>query len=209
MLEQRSEEWFKYRAGKFTASDIHRMLGKEGLKKTKDSIDNYAFEKAVESLYGVEEQEGFISKDIERGITLEPLAFRRFKELKEFEFLEVKESTFIPYCNHSGATPDGYVSDNSNLEIKCPRRVKFFKMISKGLEEISNQYYCQMQMQMLCSETEKTYFFNYYIEKGIEYWHEIIVNRNESLIDLIKTRLNQSIEIKLEYIEKINKNIQC
>ena len=62
---------------------------------------------------------------------------------------------------------------------------------------------------MLCSETEKTYFFNYYIEKGIEYWHEIIVNRNESLIDLIKTRLNQSIEIKLEYIEKINKNIQC
>lgn len=205
---QRSDEWFKFRAGKFSASDIHRLLGKEGLKKTKDSINNYAFEKAVESLYGIEEQ-GFVSKDIERGVTLEPMAFKRFKELKEFEFLDVKECTFIPYTNHSGSTPDGYVSDNSNLEIKCPRRNKFFKMVSNGIEEVSTQYYAQMQMQMLCSKTDKTYFFNYHIENGIEYWHELIVNRDDDMIKLLDERIKQATEIKLEYIEKINNNIQC
>ena len=53
---QRTDDWFKEREGKFTASQIHRLLGKDGLKKTKDSIDSFAFEKAVETLYGREEE---------------------------------------------------------------------------------------------------------------------------------------------------------
>ena len=206
---QRSKEWFEARRGRFTASDIVRLLGKEGLKKTKQSIDTYAFEKAVETIYGVQEQEDFLGKDIERGITLEPMAFNRFSDIKSFDFLIVDECTFIPYGNHAGASPDGYVRDNSNLEIKCPRRNKFFKVVANGSDEISPQYYAQMQKQMLVSETEKTYFFNYYLENNIEYWHELIVHRDDAMIDLIKERIKQASEIKLEYIEKINKNIQC
>lgn len=206
---QRSKEWFEARRGRFTASNIHRLLGKESLKKTKQSIETYAFEKAVEYLYGIEEEPEFLSKDLERGIKLEPMAFNRFKELKGFEFIDVKESTFIPFGEHSGASPDGCVSDNSNLEIKCPRRNKFFKIIANGNIEIPLQYHAQMQMQMLCSNTEKTYFFNYYIENGIEYWHELIVDRDEGMINLIKDRIEKATVIKLDFIEKINRNIQC
>lgn len=46
---QRSLDWFKIRESRFTASDIIRLLGKEGLKMTNQSIELYAFEKAVEN----------------------------------------------------------------------------------------------------------------------------------------------------------------
>lgn len=206
---QRSKEWFEARRGRFTASNIHRLLGKDSLKKTRQSIETYSFEKAVEYLYGIEEEPEFLSKDLERGIALEPMAFNRFKALKSFDFIDVEESTFIPLGEHAGASPDGYVTDNSNLEIKCPRRNKFFKIVANGSVEIPLQYQAQMQMQMLCSDTEKTYFFNYYIENGIEYWHELIIERDDNMINLIKDRIKTATNIKLDFIDKINKNIQC
>ena len=95
-MEQRSNDWFEARKGKFTASSIHRLMGKEGLAKTKQSIDSYAFEKAVEVVYGLDEDQ-IISFDMQRGIDLEPLAFARFSDNKVLDFIEVKDSTFIPY----------------------------------------------------------------------------------------------------------------
>lgn len=204
---QRTDDWFKIREGRFTASGISRLLGKETLAKTKQSIDTYAFEKAIESLYGREE-EGFISEDMQRGVNQEPLAFKLFKDLKSYEFLDVIEVGFYKYGNHAGASPDGLVSDNSNLEIKCPRRNKFFKLVANGVSEVDSSYVAQMQMQMLCTDTEKSYFINYYLENSIQYWHEIIIERDESTIDLIKKRIEIATEIKLNYIEKIKKNSQ-
>lgn len=206
-MEQRSKEWFKIREGRFTASEIHRLLGKEGLARTKQSIDSFAFEKAVETLYGREEIE-LNNFDIQRGVTLEPLAFKLFKELKECEFLETKETGFHTYGENAGASPDGLVSDNSNLEIKCPRRNKFFKIVANGFDEIDAKYKAQMQMQMLATKTEKTYFLNYHLENSLEHWHIIEVPRDEKQIDLIKKRIEIGTEIKLDYIEKINNNRQ-
>lgn len=204
---QRSSDWFKIREGRFTASKINRLLGKESLSRTKQSIDTYAFEKAIESIYGREE-DTYVSEDMQRGINQEPFAFKIFKEIKEAQFLETKEVGFYTFGEHAGASPDGLVSDNSNLEIKCPRRNKFFKIVANGLSEVDSDYIAQQQMQMLCTETEKSYFFNYYLENGLEYWHEIIVERDEKMIDLIKERIIMATEIKLDYIEKINKNSQ-
>ena len=204
---QRTEEWFKAREGRFTASNISRLLGKEGLKRTKDSIDNFAFEKAVETIYGVETDQ-VISFDMQRGIDLEPYAFAKFKELKSLEFLDVKEVGFYEYEEGAGASPDGIVSNNSNLEIKCPKRNKFFKLVANGAVEIDAGYIAQMQMQMLATGTIQTYFFNYLIENGIEYWHEIIVPRDEEMISLIKNRIFIGNEIKKDYIKKITNNSQ-
>lgn len=204
---QRTEQWFKMREGRFTASKISRLLGKEGLKKTQDSIDNYAFEKAVETLYGREE-DTYVSEDMRRGIVLEPLAFELFKSMKQYDFLDVTECGFYEFGKHAGASPDGRVSNNSNLEIKCPRRNKFFKLVANGVSEIDPSYYSQMQMQMLCTNTERTYFLNYFLDKGIEHWHEIVVERDPVVIELIESRIETATEIKLNYIEKLKKNKQ-
>ena len=204
---QRNDAWYKVREGRFTASGISRLLGKETLQRTKDSINNYAFEKAIETLYGREE-DTYVSEDMQRGINQEPLAFALFKDLKSYEFLDVTEVGFYRFGKHAGASPDGSVSNNSNLEIKCPRRNKFFKLVSNGIDDVDASYIAQMQMQMLCTKTEQTYFLNYYLENNIQYWHEIIIQRDEPTIDLIKERIKMATEIKLEYIEKINKNAQ-
>jgi putative phage-type endonuclease len=200
--EQRSQDWKIERYGKFSASEIIKLLGVRGLGETGKT---YAIEKAIEELYG-EMEENFISFDMQRGIELEPLAFAKFKELKELEFLNVENCSFFKFNEHAGASPDGLVSNDAVLEIKCPKSTTFFELVATN--EIDKKYYAQMQMQMMCTGRKKAYFFNYLIHEGTEYHHEIIVERDEVMIELIKTRLNEAIEIKKEYINKINTNKQ-
>lgn len=202
---QRSNEWFDARKGRFTASDIHKLLGVRGLGQTGES---YIFEKAIEEVYGLDEEDNFVSNDMQRGITLEPLAFRKFKEIKEFEFLDVQETSFFPYGSHAGASPDGLVGNNAILEIKCPRPTKFFNLVAKGYDAIDKEYIAQMQMQMMCTNSDKAHFFNYIIFNGKEMYHEIEVNRDEKMIDLIKERIEQAIQIKNEFKEYLITNKQ-
>jgi exodeoxyribonuclease (lambda-induced) len=199
---QRTVDWKTQRYGKFSASEIVKILGARGLGETGKT---YAIEKAIEQLYG-EFEEPFISYDMQNGIDTEPLAFAKFKELKGLDFLEVTNCGFFEYEKHAGASPDGLVSDNAVLEIKCPKSTTFFKLVATG--EIDPKYIAQMQMQMLCTGTDKAYFFNYLIHDGAEYYHEIIVERDEAMIEKIKERLAEAITIKEEYIKLIKTNKQ-
>jgi len=199
---QRIDSWKQQRYGKFTASEIIKILGVRGIGETGK---NYAIDKAIESLYG-EFEENYISFDMQNGIDTEPLAFAKFKELKSLEFLEVTNCGFFDNCEHSGASPDGLVSDNAILEIKCPKSSTFFKLVATN--EVDPKYYAQMQMQMLSTDRNKAYFFNYLVHEGTEYHHEIIVERDEVMIEKIKERLQEVIKIKNEYINKIKTNQQ-
>jgi len=201
-MEQRSIEWHEQRYGKITASEVHKLMGVRGLGETGKS---YAIEKAIEQLYG-QMEENFISYDMERGTELEPLAFEKFKEIKSLDFIEVSKCGFIQICENSGASPDGIVGENDILEIKCPRSTTFFKLVAD--EEVDKKYFYQMQMQMLATGAKKAHFFNYMIHEGLEFHHEIIVDRCEKTIELMKERIKEAIEIKNEYINKLNENKQ-
>jgi putative phage-type endonuclease len=200
-MEQRTTDWRNARIGKFTASEIHKLMGIKGLGDTGKS---YAFDKAVEELFG-EVKDNYVSFDMNRGIELEPMAFNKFKDLKELEFLEVEKCGFFSSKFH-GASPDGLVSDDAILEIKCPNATTFFKLVVDS--EIDKKYYYQMQHQMLVTGRSKAYFFNYYIFDGIEYWHEIIVERDEKTCELIESRILEAEQIKQDYINKLKSNKQ-
>lgn len=204
-MNQRSKEWFAIREGKFTASRISEILGTKGLNLTGES---YAFEKACELVFGVDEDENFESFDMRRGTELEPIAFRKFKEIKEYDFLDVQETSFFVLGNSAGASPDGLVGNDAILEIKCPRSVKFFKLVAKGYEAIDKCYIDQMQMQMLCTNSKRCHFFNYIIFKGKEMWHEIIVERDEQRIELIKQRIIEATILRDEYVAYLTNNKQ-
>lgn len=201
-VQQRSLEWHEQRMGKFTASEIHKLMGVRGLGETGKS---YAIEKAIEQLYG-EVEENFVSFDMERGTELEPLAFAKFKELKSLEFLEVENCGFFEIGNNAGASPDGLVGKDAVLEIKCPKATTFFKLVATN--EIDSKYYYQMQMQMMLTGRKKAYFFNYFIFEGKEFWHEIVVELDEKVCDLIWDRILEANEIKEEYINKLKSNQQ-
>ena len=197
---QRSEVWYKERYGKFTASKIIDLLGIKGMGLTGET---YAIDKAIEQLYG-EVEEGFTSKDMQRGIDLEPIAFAKFKEVHPN--LNVQNCGFFSYGEHAGASPDGLIDDDAILEIKCPKGKKFFRLVAE--ENIDKIYVAQMQMQMLATNRNKAYFFNYLEVNDKVYHHTIIVERDEDMIELIKERLEQAIAIKKEYIEKIESKRQ-
>ena len=201
-IEQRTEEWNNQRKGKFTASEIYKLMGVKGLGETGKT---YAIEKAIEQLYG-EVDENFVSFDMQKGIELEPLAFAKFSDIMSLQFVKVEKCGFFVNCEHSGASPDGLVGDYGILEIKCPKASTFFKLVATGI--IDDKYLYQMQMQMIATKRNKAYFFNYCIIDGIEYHHTIIIDRDDSVIQKIEERILEGVEIKKEYINKINKNKQ-
>lgn len=203
--KQRTKEWYDERLGKFTASRISDLLGIKGLNKTGET---YAFEKAVELVYGKDEEDDFTSFDMQRGITLEPLAFRKFAELKDLDFIEVQECGFFPYGKNAGASPDGLVGKKAILEIKCPRSPKFFNLVRCGIPAIDSCYIDQMQMQMLCTNSEKAYFFNYIVFNGEEMWHELVVERDEKRIELIKDRIEEATDLRDKIVKELQENQQ-
>jgi len=201
-MEQRTDEWCKERLGRFTASEIHKLMGVKGLGETGKT---YPFEKAVEFVFGKVE-DNFSSFDMQRGTELEPLAFKKFQEIKDLSFLEVETCGFFAIGKNAGASPDGLVSDNSILEIKCPKADTFFKVVAEN--KIDPKYFYQMQMQMMATGRNKAYYFVYYVFEGIEFWHEIILEKDEKVCSLITQRIEEAEVIKQDYIKKLENNKQ-
>jgi hypothetical protein len=199
---QRIDSWYQQRLGRFTASEIHKLMGIKGLGETGKS---YAIEKAIEQLFGKTE-ESYISFDMQRGIDLEPLAFTKFSELKRLEFLDTNVCGFISKDENTGSSPDGLVSDNSVLEIKCPKTDTFMKLVATN--EYDKKYFYQIQKQIDDTDSERGYLFNYCVIDGLEYHHEIVVNRCDETIKLINQRIKEAIEIKNNFINQLNNNKQ-
>jgi len=201
-LQQRSIEWHEQRLGRFTASEIHKLMGIKGLGETGKS---YAFDKAVETVFG-EVEENFISYDMQNGIDTEPIAFKKFAELKSLQFIEVSDCGFFNIGENAGASPDGLVGTDAILEIKCPKANTFFKLVATNT--IDPKYYYQMQMQMMATKRKKAYFFNYFIFEGQEFWHEIEVEQDEAVCDKIWDRILEAEKEKQIFIELLTKNKQ-
>jgi hypothetical protein len=176
-----------------------------GIRGLGETGKTYAFEKAMEIVFGLQE-DNLVSYDMQRGIELEPLAFNKFKELKELNFIEVETCGFISIDKNSGSSPDGLVSDNSILEIKCPKIETFAKLVAT--KEIKDCYLYQMQKQMYDTNRDKAYFFNYAVLDGVEYWHEILIQRDDTVIELMNKRISEAAIIRDEFINKLNKNKQ-
>ena len=201
-IEQRTNEWHEQRKGKFTASEVYKLMGARGLGETGKT---YAIEKAIDELFGITE-ERFVSYDMERGTTLEPLAFNKIKELFDLDFIDVTNCGFFTKDENSGSSPDGLIGSDGILEIKCPRTETFFKVVAT--DEIDSKYFYQMQKQM--DDTNRTYaiFFNYCIIDGEEFWHQIRLERCQETIDQINERITEAVEIKNKFINQINTNKQ-
>ena len=199
-MKQRSEEWFKVREGRFTSSRISELLGIKGLGKTGMS---YIQEKAIEKVFGRDKEEQFVSFDMQRGVTLEPVAFEIFKQSKGLDFIDVKEAYFFPYGSDSGSSPDGLVGDDAILEIKCPRPNNFFDLLIHGIDSIDKGYVAQMQHQMLCTNSKRCHFFNYIVYNNEPMHHEIIIDRDDEMIELIKERIKLAIIERDKIIEQL------
>lgn len=143
-MEQRTEEWFKARLGRVTASRIADICA-----KTKTgygaSRASYMAQLIAEALTG-RPPEPFTNAAIEWGIEHEDEA-RNAYSAKTGELVE--EVGFIqhPFLQ-AGASPDGYVNEGL-IEIKCPNTQTHLDYIYDG--KPPTKYVQQMQFQMACT----------------------------------------------------------
>lgn len=139
-LEQQSKEWFDIRKGKITCSKA-QAIGNNG-----KGLETYVNEIMSEH-YSSQEKEHFTNEHTERGNELESLA----REMYELETgNKVSQVGFIEYNDYIGGSPDGLISEDGLIEIKCPDDKNFFKILWD--EKLPSEYVWQCQMLLLITE---------------------------------------------------------
>lgn len=146
MIIQGSPEWHALRCGKATASRISDVIArtKSGYSASRA---NYAAELIAERLTGVCAV-GFVNAAMQHGTDTEPYARQAYCE--RFG-CDVYETSFVdhPEIAMSGASPDGLVSQDGLLEVKCPNTATHLDTLLGG--GIPDKYLVQMQWQMCCT----------------------------------------------------------
>ena len=153
-MEQRSEEWFKARLGKVTASRVADIFAK--IKSGESaSRRNYKIQLVSERLTG-EKQETYINQAMQDGIDREFYARERYVQ----QFGEVEEVGFIQHPTlEAGASPDGIVGEDGIIEIKCPMGTTHTETLMS--QDVPSKYMPQIQFQLLCTGRKWCDFVSY------------------------------------------------
>lgn len=140
-IDQNSEEWENIRAGRFTSSEMWKLMEfgkrqmteaelkarpKEG-KGSKTTLVpdpsslsergmSYIYQKVAEVLTGRPKPPAY-AYPLVYGKEQEPFAVEYFEQQTGLTCTEVG---FQPYTDHAGGSPDRLIGDDSGLEVKCP-----------------------------------------------------------------------------------------
>ena len=156
-MEQRSEEWFMARKGKVTASKIADVMakGKGGAPSLtrQKYLDQLVTERLTRDI-----AEGYTNDAIQRGIEMEATAraaycFRTDSYVDEVGFVD------HPVISMCGASPDGIVSLDGLVEIKCPNSNTHIEYILAGKPPA--KYVPQMAWQLACTGRKWVDFVSY------------------------------------------------
>jgi hypothetical protein len=187
--EQGSQMWTDIRAGRFTASEMFRLIKsgtrdmtpaelkarpKSGIGSSSKKIEDprclspdtksYIYEKVAETLTGIAKQKVF-SFATAHGEELEPIAAEEFSKRNggfEYEIL-----SFVPYGDHAGGSPDRKIKDrNEIVEIKAPynsvNQVSYLMLTDQwDLKREFPDYYWQCQSNLLFTKTDLCHFVTY------------------------------------------------
>jgi len=156
MMQQRSEEWFKARLGKVTASRVADVCA-----KTKTgwgaSRKNYMAELVAERLTGIK-VEGYTNAAMQWGVDTEVEAVNAYQFFRD---VNVDAAPFVehPTIIESGASPDGFVGADGLVEIKCPNTATHLETLLGAT--VPEKYYLQIQWQLACTGRDWCDFASY------------------------------------------------
>lgn len=199
-MEQRSEAWFAAKAGKFSASEMADLLSGGG-KKITATRSNLIARKVAERLTGVMEQ-GYTSAAMQHGIDHEDDARNLYFVSRE---VPIDEEGFIdhPSIPYSGCSPDGMVSDDGLVEIKCPNTATHIEYLRT--KKVPNKYLYQMQWQMACTGRKWCDFVSYDPRMPTRLQLLIIhVPRDDELIATLEDAVNKGVKEVEEIISELS-----
>ena len=157
-MEQRSDAWFRARAGRLTASNFKKVLTPKGIDS--QSWHNLALEMCCSRIRPDEIQwEG--NRHTDRGTEQEPEAREEFSRIMG---LEVEQVGFIVQDNELvGCSPDGMIKINgeyaAGVEFKCPISTIHTQYILDDV--LPDKYKAQVHGSMIVTGLPYWYFMSY------------------------------------------------
>lgn len=197
-IEQNSEEWSEIKLGMFSASTCTELLMDKNTKGYTSLIS-----KIVEERITGEPCENNLFKGnafTNRGHEFEALA-REDYEIRNLQV--VKQVGVVIMDEWTLCSPDGLINEDGLHQIKCPifsTQKEYLTKYSEGKLPITSAYVKQLQFELLVTDRDYNVFTSFHPHlKPID----IIVKRNDDMIDFITYRLAEAkIEVK-EEIERI------
>lgn len=156
---QRSDEWFQARLGRVTSSRVDDMLASvKDPKKEAAGRRNLRVQLVLERLTGQVQEDGYVSKDMQRGADTEGDAFAAYEALTGNL---VQRAGFIAHDDLlAGCSPDGYIGEfDGLLELKCPKSATHLDYIRS--KSIPGDYYRQITHQLWITGAKWCDFVSY------------------------------------------------
>jgi putative phage-type endonuclease len=195
-LQQQTPAWFRMRLGRFTASQIHKLISKKGFTQTANS---YVMEKVTEEIIGYKED--FQNMAMVWGNDHEAEA-RELYELITNQTVE--EVGFVEFGAEAGGSPDGLVDEEGMIEIKCPYNSQHHLVhgLIETVEDVPKEYFWQMQMNMMAANRTWCDFVSYDPRCKLK----IFIHRlhaDEDAFEKLKAAIEVAVEKKEAYIAKL------
>lgn len=202
--EQRSNAWRDARCGKFTSSEIWKLMTNARSKSSEWSQTalTYINTKVAEEITG-HIHESSPAYPLVWGEEQEPIA----KQIIQGYFgLPIERAGFVAFTDHAGGTPDGYINDWV-LEIKCPynpaNHIEYLMLeTAEDLLDFKPENYYQCQSNMLFTKKENCYLISY--DGRFPDNKQIKVLELTANVDVhaeMLSRLDKAIETKLNRIK--------
>lgn len=169
------DKWFLDRHGKFTASEIGKLLSKgTGVNMFGTGALSYIKAKAIEKmtdLWERPEMEGV--KSILHGKMYEAPAFEMYKMATKnysMRYFGTDEPLFLEYDKDSGGSPDGLMGQGDKihlgLELKCPKNshihLDYYQFKNQyDLADYNQDYYAQLQFLLMITQAELFHFCSF------------------------------------------------
>lgn len=204
-ITNNQEQWQDLRKGRFTASEIHKLMGTPRNKSEylSDTAKTFVYEKASELLTGISKP--IWGEALTWGTENEKEAFEYFQHFQDefYTYYGGETYTFIPYGEYSGYSPDA-LGSNCIVEIKNPfnsaihlknRSIK----CAEDLLKLHPEYYWQMQLGMIASAVDFGYFVSY--DKRMPSSHNLFISHIE------REDVQEIIDEKLYYANELLQSI--
>lgn len=231
-IEQGTLEWDQVRIGRFTASEIHRLMEPakremtpEELKarpkdgpgsgkkitydytKLSDAAMTYVNEKVAEVLTGQAKQQGY-AFPLVWGTEHEEEACEMFVAKTGFE---IEKVGFFKYTDHAGGSPDRLVENNAILEVKAPyesvNQIKYLILTDHyDVRRDYFPYWVQCQANMLFTDRSLCHFctFDPRMKEDKHKLTHITIPADAEFHDLICNQIVKATQEKLKLIQLLS-----
>ncbi len=204
-----SEEWYNSRRGRFTPSELHRLMVEPKIKSELLSVGaiSYIKEKLAESLISDINTENEFQGNAATawGNAYEDEAINIFADQSDTEIIK---PGFIIKNDFFGGTPDGVSADNSfGIEVKCPYNPAIhldnLLLSPDEFKKARKEYYWQIQGYIYLTGIDDWYFISYDPRQTHLCIKYIQIKKSEQDIELIEKKLKLANNYKQQLLNKL------